>query len=119
MLAWIQNDSHKQKPVVGNKVAEIQRLTDPAHLHHCVEKDNPAGLVTRGISAEKLLQSDIWLHGPTFLLAGPIENLVTVCSESSDETVCTTGVALGNQVVTTGVSESVIPISSSGEEFSP
>ena len=33
--------------------------------------DNPADLVTRGISAEELVNSDIWLQGPGFLVEGP------------------------------------------------
>ena len=66
-LAWIQSDPHRWKPFVGNRVAEIQQITSPAQWRHCVSENNPADLVTRGISAKELMQSNQWLHGPDFL----------------------------------------------------
>ena len=66
-LAWIRNDPHKWKTFVSNRVAEIQSLTPPDHWQHCPGTLNPADLVTRGISAEDLIQSPVWLVGPPFL----------------------------------------------------
>ena len=66
-LAWIQSDPYQWKPFVGNRVAEIQDLISPTQWRHCPGKDNPADLVTRGISAEELLNSQFWLKGPAFL----------------------------------------------------
>ena len=68
-LAWVQSDPHRWKPFVANRVAEIQRLTNPARWHHCSGQVNPADLVTRGITAGELMHSD-WLHGPEFLREG-------------------------------------------------
>ena len=66
-LAWIQGDSHQWKQFVGNRVAEIQSLTASDQWRHCPGTENPADLVTRGVSAEKLIHSRVWLHGPLFL----------------------------------------------------
>ena len=62
-LAWIQGDPNGWKQFVANRVREIQELTDPAHWKHCPGKDNPADWTTRGILAEVLVESDLWLKG--------------------------------------------------------
>ena len=67
-LTWIKSDPNKWNPFVGNIVAEIQSLTHPYQRNHCSGANNPAYLVTRGISARELVGSNIWRNGPTFLL---------------------------------------------------
>ena len=67
-LTWIKSDPNKWNPFVGNIVAEIQSFTRPSQWNHCSGANNPADLVTRGISARELVGSNIWLNGPTFLL---------------------------------------------------
>ena len=56
-LAWIQSDPHKWKAFVGNRIAEIQSLTCSSKWHHLPGKENPADLVTKGISADELVAS--------------------------------------------------------------
>ena len=65
-LAWIKADPVKWKQFVRNRVSEIHQLTDPANWHHIPGTDNPADLLTRGISAADLTTSDSWLSGPKF-----------------------------------------------------
>ena len=69
-LAWIQNKPHKWKTFVANRVSEIHSLSDPKQWHHIAGVVNPADLLTRGISAENLVnsQKDFWLQGPTALM---------------------------------------------------
>ncbi|GFT96957.1 integrase catalytic domain-containing protein [Trichonephila clavipes] len=38
---------------------------------HCPGKDNPADLLSRGISAVKLAQNELWWHGPPWLKLTP------------------------------------------------
>ena len=64
---WIQSDPHRWKPFVSNRVTEIQTLVSPSQWYHCPGKENPADLVTRGIMADELLKSQLWLQGPNFL----------------------------------------------------
>ena len=66
-LAWIKSDPHRWKPFVANRVTEIQSLTAYSQWHHVAGKDNPADLLTQGLLASELVQSDQWLHGPLFL----------------------------------------------------
>ena len=67
-LAWIQSDSSKWKKFVANRVSEIQAITDKNTWHHCPGKDNPADLVTRGLSATELMESTLWRFGPVELM---------------------------------------------------
>jgi hypothetical protein len=66
-LSWIKSDPAKWKPFVANRVGEIQRATNPSQWSFCKGTENPADLVTRGISADRLMESELWLHGPSFL----------------------------------------------------
>ena len=84
-LAWIQSDAHRWKPFVSNRVVQIQELTDPIHWSHCAGKQNPADLVTRGLFAEQLVASEMWLQGPKFLTDGSCSPEAVVESASVGE----------------------------------
>ncbi|GFR19828.1 uncharacterized protein TNCT_672181 [Trichonephila clavata] len=66
-LCWIKSPSHIWKPFVANRVREIQALTDPNSWFHCSGKDNPADLLTRGISVDALSTNSKWWNGSSFL----------------------------------------------------
>ncbi|XP_066958114.1 uncharacterized protein [Macrobrachium rosenbergii] len=66
-LAWIKGEPNRWKTFVANRVVEIQGLTPPSCWQHCPGKDNPADLISRGVYAEQLTQSDVWLVGPSWL----------------------------------------------------
>ncbi|GFX90872.1 uncharacterized protein TNCV_3167031 [Trichonephila clavipes] len=66
-LHWIKGPSHRWKPFVANRVREIQSLTDPNSWFHCYGKDNPADLLTRGISVDALTTNSKWWNGSSFL----------------------------------------------------
>ena len=85
-LAWIRSDPHRWKPFVANRVAEIQIHVSPSHWLHCRTEFNPADLLTRGLSANELVQSKAWLHGPEFLCEGSYEHILpdSVVEETSE-----------------------------------
>ncbi|GFS78438.1 DUF5641 domain-containing protein [Trichonephila clavipes] len=66
-LHWIKGPSHRWKPFVANRVREIQSLTDLNSWFHCSGKDNPADLLTRGISVDALTTNSKWWNGSSFL----------------------------------------------------
>ncbi|KAK3756708.1 hypothetical protein RRG08_035464 [Elysia crispata] len=66
-LSWIKSNAAKWKQFVQNRVLEIQELTSPERWHFCPGKENPADLLTRGISAREITNSNMWLHGPAWL----------------------------------------------------
>lgn len=67
VLGWIKGDPSRWKQFVSNRVQEIQQHTNPARWKHCPGKENPADLLTRGIKADELVNSNLWLHGPLWL----------------------------------------------------
>ena len=48
-------------------MTEIQQLTSDATWNFCPTSDNPADLLTRGITASQLQSSTLWTHGPSWL----------------------------------------------------
>ena len=70
VLAWVHSEPGRWTTYVSNRVAEIQEKTNPSRRNHCAGRENPADLVTRGIFAEELVKSKVWLQGPEFLVCG-------------------------------------------------
>ena len=56
---------------VCNRVTEIQSYTTPSQWRHCPGKDNPADLLSRGVTAEQLKTMDVWWRGPSWLAQPP------------------------------------------------
>jgi len=54
-LAWIQGELSRWHTFVGNRVVEIQRLTDARDWSHIRSEHNPADLISREISPKQLL----------------------------------------------------------------
>lgn len=67
VLYWLHSDK-KLKQFVSNRVIQIKKVY-PAHWwSYCPSADNPADLLTRGISFSTLHTSTIWTHGPRWIL---------------------------------------------------
>ena len=66
-LGWIKGLPSRWKQRVANRVITIQGLTGPENWRHIAGLENPADLVSRGVSGDALLQSDLWWHGPSLL----------------------------------------------------
>ncbi|GFY02351.1 DUF5641 domain-containing protein [Trichonephila clavipes] len=78
--------SNRWKVFVANRVKEIRSLTDKDSWRHCPGKDNPSDLLTRGISADSLINCEKWWKGPSFLQEGntvPVSNNVLLSDESA------------------------------------
>ncbi|XP_064463327.1 uncharacterized protein LOC135374264 [Ornithodoros turicata] len=71
-LQWIQCDTNTRPSFVKSMVAKILSSSRPEQWWHCNGRDNPADLVTRGISARCLRNSPLWWSGPPWLSAGDI-----------------------------------------------
>ena len=66
-LWWIRGHSRSFKPLVTNRVGEIQNITSPEQWRYVSTKDNPADHLTRGMATSALACSDQWWKGPEFL----------------------------------------------------
>ncbi|GFX82886.1 uncharacterized protein TNCV_2958421 [Trichonephila clavipes] len=85
-LSWIQGPSNRWKVFVTNRVKEIRSLTDKDSWRHCPGKDNPSDLLTRGISADSLINCEKWWKGPSLIQEGntvPVSNNVLLSDESA------------------------------------
>ncbi|GBN40672.1 hypothetical protein AVEN_152269-1 [Araneus ventricosus] len=81
-LNWIKGSAIRWKQFVANRVREIQTLTDPGKWKFCEGRENPADLLSRGCSAQKLLNSEIgwsgarWLSQPKYLWPATVERKI-------------------------------------------
>ena len=66
VLAWVHGSPDRWKTFVANRVTEIQALSR-GEWHHVVSAENPADILSRGMSASALQNSDLWWTGPAWL----------------------------------------------------
>lgn len=69
VLAWLATHPTKWTTFVANRVSQIQEMIDATSWKHVPSKLNPADVASRGCSIEELNTSDMWWHGPPFLLS--------------------------------------------------
>ncbi|XP_018405503.1 PREDICTED: uncharacterized protein LOC108781885 [Cyphomyrmex costatus] len=67
VLAWLQSSSRTWSTFVSNRVGDIQQLTAIQDWHHVSTQDNPADLLSRGISPAALSHTLLWWSGPAWL----------------------------------------------------
>ena len=85
-LHWLKSSKVK-KPFVANRVQKITELSDNFHFSYVKSTDNPADLVTRGLTSRQFSDNlDFWLHGPYWLTYG--QTLVTSVQISCDNDCC-------------------------------
>jgi len=66
VLHWLQNGSHAQ-PFVNQRINEIIQQFPADTWSFTPSEDNPADLLTRGISTTQLRACKLWTHGPDWL----------------------------------------------------
>ena len=96
VLHWIHNGCHSNM-FVHQRVTEILKNFPSANWSFTPSSDNPADLLTRGISTEQLKSSELWIHGPWWLSDtfhwptwSPTNILDVVVTELVELTPCTT-----------------------------
>jgi len=71
VLNWLSSCPSKWKTFVANRVAKIQEIVPYSAWKHVPSGDNPADLASRGVSVQDALNSQLWWHGPSWLISGP------------------------------------------------
>ena len=66
VLHWIKGEK-RNNAFVTHRVSEIHEITNPSCWRYCPTLDNPADLLTRGITSTQLKSSTLWKHGPQWL----------------------------------------------------
>uniref|UniRef100_A0A182YRW0 DUF1758 domain-containing protein n=1 Tax=Anopheles stephensi TaxID=30069 RepID=A0A182YRW0_ANOST len=67
-LQWLASPPRTWKTFIANRVGEIQAASKCCIWHHVPGTDNPADMLSRGVSAETLLKSKMWQQGPDWLM---------------------------------------------------
>ncbi|XP_063436767.1 uncharacterized protein LOC134718204 [Mytilus trossulus] len=66
VLHWLTS-TKTLKRFIANRVREITELTHPYKWRYCPTDNNPADLLTRGLTIEQFDQSILWQKGPHWL----------------------------------------------------
>ena len=67
VLHWLRKGNNS-KPFIAHRVKEINEAFPTAMWSFTPSADNPADLLTRGLSADQLKSSRLWTCGPDWLL---------------------------------------------------
>lgn len=67
VLSWINSQSSSYQTFVGNRISQIRTVTSPEQWWHVNSKDNPADVLSRGLTAKALSECQLWFMGPMFL----------------------------------------------------
>ncbi|GFW02538.1 uncharacterized protein TNCV_2455541 [Trichonephila clavipes] len=67
VLAWIKKPLAQLKRFVRNRVNIIQELAESNFWKHVHSENNPADILPRGISPNKIQHCELWWFGPPFL----------------------------------------------------
>ncbi|XP_055632599.1 uncharacterized protein LOC129773073 [Toxorhynchites rutilus septentrionalis] len=67
VLRWIRATPTTWTTFVANRVAKIQAVSEGCQWKHVPGINNPADMISRGISPHEITMSKIWWHGPRWL----------------------------------------------------
>jgi hypothetical protein len=67
VIAWIKTEPHKLKTFIANRISKIQESSDMSDWSYINTKQNPADILSRGMSPKGLHESHLWWNGPKFL----------------------------------------------------
>jgi hypothetical protein len=74
VLSWIGTESAKLSVFVGNRITEIQDLSERSSWYKVDTHTNVADCLSRGLSADELISDETWWNGPLFLHTPEIIN---------------------------------------------
>ncbi|XP_055591291.1 uncharacterized protein LOC129743333 [Uranotaenia lowii] len=64
---WLASLPSRWQSFVGNRVSEIQHITKGGIWNHISGTENPADIISRGMSPALLQYQSLWLEGPSWL----------------------------------------------------
>lgn len=71
VLSWLSAEPQLWQTFVRNRVSEIQQLAQINKWHHVFSANNPADIISRGVSPKEIANSALWRNGPSFLSQRP------------------------------------------------
>ncbi|XP_062716004.1 uncharacterized protein LOC134291800 [Aedes albopictus] len=73
VLSWLKSSPSTWATFVANRVSKIQLATKNCTWNHVAGVQNPADVISRGTTAEALIDNRLWWYGPEWLHRDPIE----------------------------------------------
>ncbi|XP_047991558.1 uncharacterized protein LOC125242543 isoform X1 [Leguminivora glycinivorella] len=70
VLAWLDSSSLKVPAYIGNRVKEINKLTDTMSWKYTPGLLNPSDILSRGADPQEIINCRLWRHGPDYLTEG-------------------------------------------------
>lgn len=70
-LYWIKSSPHRWQTFVANRVVQITDNISADQFYHVSGVENPADILSRGITPHKLINHPLWLHGPPWASLDP------------------------------------------------
>ncbi|XP_037811016.1 uncharacterized protein LOC119603147 [Lucilia sericata] len=67
VISWLAKPPCNWLTFVANRVSKIIQIVPFSRWSHVSSEDNPADLVSRGISPQELKSSELWWFGPSWL----------------------------------------------------
>lgn len=89
VLGWLNSQSCRLKTYVANRVEHILEITYAHQWKHVQTKENPADLLSRGISAKDLRSNNLWWNGSQWLTSESVawkESVYEVSEQELPET---------------------------------
>lgn len=68
VLGWLNSQQKRLKTFVANRASQILSITKIKQWRHVRTSENPADVITRGLTPQKLIDSSIWWNGPPWLI---------------------------------------------------
>ncbi|XP_050064280.1 uncharacterized protein LOC126553152 [Aphis gossypii] len=72
VLGWLNSHSSRLKTFVANRVSQILEITKAPQWHHVATNENPADILSRGITTQELQDATTWWFGPQWLSSDTI-----------------------------------------------
>lgn len=66
VLSWLNLDPATLKIFVANRVSHIQSYSNIEDWNHVRSEENPADMLSRGMSGKELIDNKFWFSGPHF-----------------------------------------------------
>lgn len=66
-LQWLSKPIHELKLFVANRVKRICQYAEPNRWEHIRTEQNPADLISRGLTTREILNNSLWWNGPEWL----------------------------------------------------
>lgn len=71
VLGWLRKPPSQSHTFISNRVQAILKITTAEQWRHVPTVHNPADIASRGITADKLVNSSLWFEGPSWLRESP------------------------------------------------